>query len=224
MRSRFHVIDIVWNLKSTFLEHSHYLSTNSRSFDDVTPLLHERKVSLPSLNSLMSQFNAIPHSRVLFVLSPYYYYYYYSVALQPGVGLGLLYNTPPGLSAPSSVSPFVYSHLSQVRGHVIQPSHFWSSSSSCSVQLSVQHLFWNCSVLHSFYVTKPSYALAFNEPNNIIIIIVIIIIIIIIIYLQTGPGAHPASSTMGTGSFSRAKQPERGVNNTPHLELRSKKQ
>ena len=28
-----------------------------------------------------------------------------SVALQPGVGLGLLYNTPPGLSIPCSVNP-----------------------------------------------------------------------------------------------------------------------
>jgi len=58
-----------------------------------------------------------------------------SVALQPGVGFGLLYNTPPGLSIPCSVSSFVYPHLSQVRGHVIQPSHFWSSSSSCCIQL-----------------------------------------------------------------------------------------
>ena len=91
-----------------------------------------------------------------------------SVALQPGVGLGLLYNTPPGLSIPCSVSPFVYSHLSHVHGHVIQPSHFWSSSSSCCIQLSVQHLFWNCSVLHSFYVTKPSYSLPFNEPDNVL--------------------------------------------------------
>ena len=56
-----------------------------------------------------------------------------SVALLPGVGLGLLYNTPPGLSIPCSVSPFVYSHISQVPGHVIQPSHFWSSSSSCCI-------------------------------------------------------------------------------------------
>jgi len=62
-----------------------------------------------------------------------------SVALQPGVGLGLLYNMPPGLSIPCSVSPFVYSHLSQVCEHVIQPSHFWSFSSSCCIQLSVQH-------------------------------------------------------------------------------------
>ena len=31
-----------------------------------------------------------------------------SMALQPGVGLGLLYNTPPSLSIPWSVSPFVY--------------------------------------------------------------------------------------------------------------------
>ena len=73
------------------------------------------------------------------------------MALQPGVGLGLLYKMPPSLSIPCSVSPFVYSHLSQVRGHVIQPSHFWSSSSSCCIQLSVQHLFWDCGVLHSFY-------------------------------------------------------------------------
>ena len=90
-----------------------------------------------------------------------------SMALQPGVGLGLLYNTPPSLSIPCSVSPFVQSHLSQVHGHVIQPSHFWSSL-SCCIQLSVQHLFWNCSVLHSFYVTKPSYSLAFNEPDNVL--------------------------------------------------------
>ena len=69
-----------------------------------------------------------------------------SVALQPGVGLGLLDNTPPGLSIPCSVSPFVYSHLSQVRGHVIQPPHFWSFSSSCCVQLSVQHIFFGIAV------------------------------------------------------------------------------
>ena len=90
-----------------------------------------------------------------------------SVTLQPGVGFGLLYNTPPGLSIPCSVCPFFYSHLSQVRGHVIQPSDFWSSSSSCYIQLSV-HLFWNCGILHSFYVTKPSYFLAFNEPDNVL--------------------------------------------------------
>ena len=30
--------------------------------------------------------------------------------------------------------------------------------------------------------------------------------------VQTGPGAHPASSTMGTGSFPWVKQPGRGVN------------
>ena len=35
-----------------------------------------------------------------------------SVALRPGVGLGLLYNTPPGLPIPCSVSPFVYPHHS----------------------------------------------------------------------------------------------------------------
>ena len=63
------------------------------------------------------------------------------MALQPGVGLGLPYNMPPGLSVPCSLSPFVYTHLSQVHGHAIQPSHSWSSSSSRCIQLSVQHLF-----------------------------------------------------------------------------------
>ena len=35
------------------------------------------------------------------------------MALQTGVGLGLLYNMPPGLSIPFSVSPFVYSLRSE---------------------------------------------------------------------------------------------------------------
>ena len=90
------------------------------------------------------------------------------MAVQPGVGLGLLYNTPPSLSIPCSVPPFVYSHLSQVRGHVMQPSHFWSSSLSCCIQFSVQHLFQNCGVLHSFYMAKPLYSLAFYKPDNVL--------------------------------------------------------
>ena len=93
---------------------------------------------------------------------------HHQLALQPGVGLGLRYNMPPGLSVPCSISPFVYIHLSQVHGHVIQPSHSWSSSSSCCIQLSVQHLFWDCCVLHSFYMPKPSYSLAFNKPDNVL--------------------------------------------------------
>ena len=32
---------------------------------------------------------------------------------------------------------------------------------------------------------------------------------------QTGPGAHPASYTMGTGSFPAVKWPERGVDHPP---------
>jgi hypothetical protein len=47
------------------------------------------------------------------------------MALQPGVSLGLLYSVPPGFSIPCSVSPFVHPHLSQIPGHVFQPSHFW---------------------------------------------------------------------------------------------------
>ena len=94
--------------------------------------------------------------------------HYHQMALQPGVGLGLRYNMPPGLSVPCSIWPFVYTHLSQVHGHVIQPSHSWSSSSSCCVQPSVQHLFWDFGVLHSFYMPKPSYSLAFNKPDNVL--------------------------------------------------------
>ena len=33
--------------------------------------------------------------------------------------------------------------------------------------------------------------------------------------VQTGPGAHPASCTMGNGSFQGVKWPGRGVDNMP---------
>ena len=33
--------------------------------------------------------------------------------------------------------------------------------------------------------------------------------------VQTGPGAHPASYTMGTGSFPRVNRPGRGVDHPP---------
>jgi len=35
--------------------------------------------------------------------------------------------------------------------------------------------------------------------------------------VQTGPGAHPASYTMGTGSFAGVKRPGRGVDQPPHI-------
>ena len=35
--------------------------------------------------------------------------------------------------------------------------------------------------------------------------------------VQTGPGAHPASCTIGTGSFPGVKRLERGVDHPPHL-------
>ena len=41
--------------------------------------------------------------------------------------------------------------------------------------------------------------------------------------VQTGPGAHPASDIMGTGSFLRLKRPGRGVDH-PHLAPRLKKE
>ena len=40
---------------------------------------------------------------------------------------------------------------------------------------------------------------------------------------RTGPGAHPAFYTMGTGSVPRVKRPERGVNHQPHTAPRLKK-
>ena len=43
--------------------------------------------------------------------------------------------------------------------------------------------------------------------------------------VQTGPRAHPASCTMGTGSLSRGvKRPGRGVDHPPHLAPRLKKE
>ena len=37
---------------------------------------------------------------------------------------------------------------------------------------------------------------------------------------QDGPGAHPASCTMGTGSFLGVKRQKRGADNPPHLQCR----
>jgi hypothetical protein len=42
-------------------------------------------------------------------------------------------------------------------------------------------------------------------------------------HVQTGPGAHLASCTMGTGSFPGVKRPGRGADNLPLLVLRSRK-
>jgi hypothetical protein len=41
--------------------------------------------------------------------------------------------------------------------------------------------------------------------------------------VQTGPEAHPASCTMGTGSFPGAKRPGRGADQPPLLAPRSRK-
>jgi len=42
--------------------------------------------------------------------------------------------------------------------------------------------------------------------------------------VQTGPGTHSASYTMGTGSFPGVKRPGRGVHRPPHLAPRLKKE
>ena len=40
---------------------------------------------------------------------------------------------------------------------------------------------------------------------------------------STGPGIHPASCTIGSGSFPGVKRPGRGPNHPPHLVPRLKK-
>jgi hypothetical protein len=42
--------------------------------------------------------------------------------------------------------------------------------------------------------------------------------------VQTGPGAHPASYTKRTGSYPGVKRPGCGVDHSPHLAPRLKKQ
>ena len=42
--------------------------------------------------------------------------------------------------------------------------------------------------------------------------------------VQTGPVAHPAYCTMGTGSFPKEKRPRRGVDHPPHLAPRLKEE
>ena len=42
--------------------------------------------------------------------------------------------------------------------------------------------------------------------------------------IQTGPGAHPASYTLGTGSFPGVKRPGRSVDHPPHLARGLKKE
>jgi hypothetical protein len=39
------------------------------------------------------------------------------------------------------------------------------------------------------------------------------------VQVQTGPGAHPESCTMGTGSFPGVKRPGRGAEHPPLLAL-----
>ena len=42
--------------------------------------------------------------------------------------------------------------------------------------------------------------------------------------VQTGPGTHPASYTLGTGSFPGVKRPRRSVDPQPHITPRLKKE
>ena len=69
------------------------------------------------------------------------------MALQPGVGLGLLYNTPPSLSIPCSVSPYPYNSnfctCYRVRAQVYSPAwHSWGPNAipDLSIELLVDKL------------------------------------------------------------------------------------
>jgi len=42
--------------------------------------------------------------------------------------------------------------------------------------------------------------------------------------VQTEPAAHPAPHSMGTGCFPGVKRPQRGVDHSPHLTTRLKKE
>jgi hypothetical protein len=42
--------------------------------------------------------------------------------------------------------------------------------------------------------------------------------------VQTGPEAHPATCTMGTGSFPEVKRPERGADQPPPSSAEAKKE
>ena len=42
--------------------------------------------------------------------------------------------------------------------------------------------------------------------------------------VQTCPGAHPASYTMGTAAFSGVKRPERGADHPPHIASKLKEE
>jgi hypothetical protein len=72
----------------------------------------------------ITAFNTFSQYIITFMTTGFKLFSSSSIVLQPEVGLGLDYNTSPSLSIPCSISPFVYSHLSQVCRHIIQPSHF----------------------------------------------------------------------------------------------------
>jgi len=78
-----------------------------------------------------------------YIIYTYIYVIYYIFILYPP-NLSIL-----GQSLSLSLSLFVYSPLSHVRGHVIQPSHFWSYLSSCC---GVLHLILYISMLCYIYI------------------------------------------------------------------------
>ena len=91
------------------------------------------------------------------------------MALQPGVGLGLLYNMPPGLSVPCSLSlhsftPIFLRSMDTSSSYLILglPVHLAAYSFPYNI------FFWDFGVLHSLYMAEPSYSLAFNKPDNVL--------------------------------------------------------
>jgi len=89
------------------------------------------------------------------------------MALQPGVGLGLHYNTPPSLSIPCSVSPFIYSHLSQVRGHVIYNMKFAAYMAFSFIKFF--HIF--CSIFYNFLYGGMLCMLLFSFVNYVFLLL-----------------------------------------------------
>ena len=94
----------------------------------------------------------------------------FSMALQAGVDLGLLYNTPPSLSIPFSLSLSVRLFPSFSGPWTCNPAISFFCLPLRLVAYSFPYIFffWDCGVLHSFYMTKPSYSLAFNKPDNVL--------------------------------------------------------
>ena len=69
-------------------------------------------------------------------------------------------------------------------------------------------------------ISLGSRTLAEHEAGDFVELSVLYIIRFFSAPVQTGPGAHPASCTMGTGSFPGVKRPGRGADHPPPSKCR----